>query len=57
MNQKANNEIAIDEMKRLINIDQEYNNLSEYGIEVLKEAIAVLEGRIRISKLQFSKSS
>jgi len=47
-------QIAIKELKRRINND---DSLNEYGIEVFKEAIAFLEGRERVTKLQFQVSS
>ena len=50
-------EIAIKELKRCINIDDESNCLNEIGIETLKDAVAILEGRNRISKLQYQVSS
>lgn len=49
---KINTQIVIEELKRRIAIDPEYNELTEIGIEILKDAVAILEGRNRISKNQ-----
>jgi len=48
---------VIKELERRINIGPERNPLSESGIETLKDTIAIIEGRNRISKLQFQVSS
>ena len=48
---------AINELNRQIDINKGSSPLSEIGIEILKDAVAILEGRNRISKLQSLMSS
>lgn len=49
--------IAIRELEKYLNPNNESKILSKFGIEIIKDAIAILEGRNRESNLQFQDAS